>query len=95
MYYAALYIRKVKRNRRAKIVKRSNRLKVVEYCKRMGGTLRDEHIFIDEESAYLKPAEKRQAFIEMVNFACAKKPPFSKVVVWKVDRFARRTQDGF
>ena len=78
--YAALYIRKSNETEEQKSLK-DQIAEGREYCKRMGWTLRDEHIFIDEESAYLKPAEKRQAFIEMVNFACAKKPPFSKVVV--------------
>jgi site-specific DNA recombinase len=92
--YAALYIRKSNETEEQKSLK-DQIAEGREYCKRMGWTLRDEHIFIDEESAYLKPAEKRQSFIEMVNLACAKKPLFSRVVVWKVDRFARRTHDGF
>ena len=92
--HAALYIRKSNETEEQKSLK-DQIAEGREFCKGHGWTLRDEHIFIDEESAYLKPAEKRQAFIEMVNLACAKKPPFSRVVVWKVDRFARRTQDGF
>ena len=92
--YACLYIRKSNETEDGKSLK-DQIAEGREYCKRMGWILRDEHIFVDEESAYLKPAEKRQAFIEMVNLAVAKKPPFTKVVVWKVDRFARRTQDGF
>jgi site-specific DNA recombinase len=94
MVYAALYIRKSNKELEQKSLKRQI-AEGREYCKRMGWNLRDEHIFIDEHSAYLKSADKRQAFITMVNLACAKKPLFSKVVVWKIDRFARRAQDGF
>ena len=62
--YAALYIRKSNETEEQKSLK-DQIAEGREYCKRMGWTLRDEHIFIDEESAYLKPAEKRQAFIDL------------------------------
>mgnify|MGYP005816811995 FL=1 len=68
-----------------------------DYCDRMseeGWTIRDEHIFMDEESAYAKPATARDSFMEMIDQACAKKPPFTKILVWKIDRFARRMRDS-
>ena len=71
MVYAALYIRKSNKELEQKSLKRQI-AEGREYCKRMGWILRDEHIFIDEHSAYLKSADKRQAFITMVNLACAK-----------------------
>ena len=92
--YACLYIRKSNETEEQKSLK-DQISEGRDFCERKGWILRDEHIFVDEESAYLKPAEKREAFIDMVDLAVAKKPPFTKVVVWKVDRFARRTQDGF
>ena len=92
--YACLYIRKSNVVEEQKSLKRQIQ-EGREYSKREGWTLREEHIFIDEESAYSKPAEKRKSFIAMVDIACAKRPPFSKVVVWKIDRFTRRVQDGF
>ena len=90
--YACLYIRKSNEDQE----KKSLSAQIDEgrkYCKRQGWTVREEHIFCDEASAY--SAKKRKAFIEMVDLACAKNPLFTKVVVWKIDRFTRRVQDGF
>ena len=37
----------------------------------------------------------RQALMDAVSFACAKTNRISMFMVWKVDRFARNTQDHF
>lgn len=91
--YVALYVRKSNED--------TDRLSIDaqiqqgrDYCKRQGWVVRDEHIFMDEESAFAKPATARDSFMTMIDMACARRPPFTKILVWKIDRFARRMRDS-
>ena len=63
-----------------------------KFCKDRGWKVRE--IFIDEETAWAKPASERDEFVRMIEQACLPNPPFSKILVWKIDRFARRLQDS-
>ena len=91
--YVALYVRKSNEDT-DKLSLDAQIQQGRDYCKRHGWIIRDEHIFMDETSAYAKPASARDSFMTMIDMACAQKPAFTKILVWKIDRFARRMRDS-
>lgn len=80
--------------------KRRNELETVErqitetraWAARMGIIISEDHIYIDNHLSAWKKNGNRPAFQNMIH--AAKRGEFPGILVWKIDRFTRRTKDA-
>lgn len=89
---AALYIR-VSTEDQVELSPDSQKKLLLDYAKKNGLLVEDEHIFMDEGISGRK-AEKRPAFMNMIALAKKKDKPFEKILVWKFSRFARNQEES-
>ncbi len=89
---AALYIR-VSTEDQLELSPDSQKKLLLEYAKKNGLIVEDEHIFMDEGISGRK-AEKRPAFMQMIALAKKKEKAFHKILVWKFSRFARNQEES-
>nr|WP_302596424.1 recombinase family protein [uncultured Cellulosilyticum sp.] len=89
---AALYIR-VSTEDQIELSPDSQKQLLLDYAKKNGIIVDDEHIFMDEGISGRK-AEKRPQFMNMIALAKSKSKPFQKILVWKFSRFARNQEES-
>lgn len=89
---AALYIR-VSTDYQTELSPDSQKSLLLEYAKKNGLIVRDEHIFI-EDGISGKKVSKRPEFLNMIALAKSKERPFQKILVWKFSRFARNQEES-
>lgn len=66
---------------------------LLDYCKKNGLSVLNEHIFI-EKGISGKKADKRPQFMQMIGMAKSKDHPFDVILVWKYSRFARNQEES-
>lgn len=90
MKMAAAYIR-VSTHMQEELSPDAQRRLLIDYAKKNDMILTNEYIFVDSGISGRK-AEKRPAFLKMIELAKAKK--FEAILVWKFSRFARNQEES-
>lgn len=92
MQQAAVYIR-VSTEDQIEYSPSSQLHRIEEYARQRQISIRPDNIFLDEGISG-RNAQKRPAFMNMIQKAQQKPRPFDLILVWKFSRFARSRQDS-
>src|SRR4051812_23962025 len=86
---AALYVRVSTAEQGEKYGPDYQRKEMMRFAEFWGYTVQPQHVYVDINFSGASPIEERQALPEL--FGAAARREFDVVLVWKLDRFFRRT----